>query len=160
MTLPGWVGVREPWGRLGGRYAKNVTICPTLDCTTPTVTAVSQQQRDEVSPLVSIACEPSYVRASHPSLTKLARADDSDLPLRSRTVFHPLTKRFNLQNLHVTETVSTDHKTRHSHFKSPASGPIPPHISSHAYSLLRLPHTPNDRHDYHHLRMLRRMAYI
>ena len=37
MTLPGWVGVREPWGRLGGRYAKNVTICPTLVCTTPTV---------------------------------------------------------------------------------------------------------------------------
>ena len=35
MTLPGWVGVREPWGRLGGRYAKNVTICPTLACTTP-----------------------------------------------------------------------------------------------------------------------------
>jgi len=35
VTLPGWVGVREPWGRLGGRYAKNVTICPTLACTTP-----------------------------------------------------------------------------------------------------------------------------
>ena len=28
MALPGWVGVREPWGPLGGRYAKNVTICP------------------------------------------------------------------------------------------------------------------------------------
>ena len=28
-------GVREPWGRLGGRYAKNVTICPTQACTTP-----------------------------------------------------------------------------------------------------------------------------
>jgi hypothetical protein len=24
-----WVGVREPRGRLGGRYTKNVTICPT-----------------------------------------------------------------------------------------------------------------------------------
>ena len=35
MTLPGWVGVREPRGRLGGRYAKNVTICPTQACTTP-----------------------------------------------------------------------------------------------------------------------------
>jgi hypothetical protein len=35
VTLPGWVGVREPWGRLGGRYAKNVTICPTQACTTP-----------------------------------------------------------------------------------------------------------------------------
>ena len=38
MTLPGWVGVREPGGRLGGRYTKNVTICticPTLACTTP-----------------------------------------------------------------------------------------------------------------------------
>jgi hypothetical protein len=33
VTLPGWVGVREPRGRLGGRYAKNVTICPTQgDC--------------------------------------------------------------------------------------------------------------------------------
>ena len=32
--LPGWVGVREPRGRLGGRYAKNVTICPTQACTT------------------------------------------------------------------------------------------------------------------------------
>ena len=40
MTLPGWVGVREPRGRLGGRYAKNVTICPTqacTHCTTPTL---------------------------------------------------------------------------------------------------------------------------
>ena len=35
MTLPGWVGVREPRGRLGGRYAKNVTICPTQACTKP-----------------------------------------------------------------------------------------------------------------------------
>ena len=35
MTLPGWVGFREPRGRLGGRYTKNVTICPTLACTTP-----------------------------------------------------------------------------------------------------------------------------
>ena len=35
MTLPGWVGIREPRGRLGGRYAKNVTICPTQACTTP-----------------------------------------------------------------------------------------------------------------------------
>ena len=35
MTLPGWVSVREPRGRLGGRYAKNVTICPTFACTTP-----------------------------------------------------------------------------------------------------------------------------
>ena len=35
MTLPGWVGVREPRGRLGGRYTKNVTICPTQACTTP-----------------------------------------------------------------------------------------------------------------------------
>jgi hypothetical protein len=30
VTLPGWVGVRKPKGRLGARYAKNVTICPTL----------------------------------------------------------------------------------------------------------------------------------
>ena len=37
MTLPGWVGVREPWGGLGGRYAKNVTICPTQACTKPAV---------------------------------------------------------------------------------------------------------------------------
>jgi hypothetical protein len=37
VTLPGWVGVREPWGRLGGRYAENVTICPTQACTTPEV---------------------------------------------------------------------------------------------------------------------------
>ena len=29
VTLPGWVGVGEPRGRLGGLYAKNVTICPT-----------------------------------------------------------------------------------------------------------------------------------
>ena len=35
MTLPGCVGAREPIGRLGGRYAKNVTICPTQACTTP-----------------------------------------------------------------------------------------------------------------------------
>ena len=35
MTLPGWVGFREPRGRLGGRYTKNVTICPTYACTTP-----------------------------------------------------------------------------------------------------------------------------
>ena len=35
MTLPGWVGVREPRGRLGGLYAKNVTICPTQGCTKP-----------------------------------------------------------------------------------------------------------------------------
>ena len=35
VTLPGWVGVGEPRGRLGGLYAKNVTICPTLACTTP-----------------------------------------------------------------------------------------------------------------------------
>ena len=35
MTLPGWVGFREPRGRLGGRYTKNVTICPTSACTTP-----------------------------------------------------------------------------------------------------------------------------
>ena len=35
MTLPGWVGVGEPRGRLGGLYAKNVTICPTQACTTP-----------------------------------------------------------------------------------------------------------------------------
>ena len=28
-TLPGWVGVGEPRRRLGGLYAKNVTICPT-----------------------------------------------------------------------------------------------------------------------------------
>ena len=37
-ALPGWVavGVREPWGRLGGRYAKNFTICPTQACTKPT----------------------------------------------------------------------------------------------------------------------------
>ena len=34
MTLPGWVGVREPRGRLGGRFTKNVTICPTQGCTT------------------------------------------------------------------------------------------------------------------------------
>eukprot|EP00964_Phaeocystis_antarctica_P094412 scaffold61153_cov52-Phaeocystis_antarctica.AAC.1 len=32
VTLPGWVGVREPRGRLGGLYAKNVTICPTHAC--------------------------------------------------------------------------------------------------------------------------------
>ena len=35
MTLPGWVGVGESRGRLGGLYAKNVTICPTQACTTP-----------------------------------------------------------------------------------------------------------------------------
>ena len=35
MTLPGWVGVREPRGRLRGLYAKNVTICPTQACTIP-----------------------------------------------------------------------------------------------------------------------------
>jgi len=35
VTLPGWVGVREPRGRLGGRYTKNVTICPTYACTKP-----------------------------------------------------------------------------------------------------------------------------
>ena len=29
MTLPGWVGVGEHRGRLGGLYAKNVTIYPT-----------------------------------------------------------------------------------------------------------------------------------
>ena len=39
LTLPGWVGVREPRGRLGGRYAKNVTICPTQACTTPACSA-------------------------------------------------------------------------------------------------------------------------
>jgi hypothetical protein len=37
----GTVGVREPWGRLGGRYAKNVTICPTQACTKPTTCEVS-----------------------------------------------------------------------------------------------------------------------
>ena len=31
----GWVGVGEPRGRLGGLYAKNVTICPTQASTTP-----------------------------------------------------------------------------------------------------------------------------
>ena len=35
MTLLGWVGFREPRGRLGGRYTKNVTIGPTLACTKP-----------------------------------------------------------------------------------------------------------------------------
>ena len=35
MTLPGWVGVREPRGRLGGLYAKNDTICPTQACNIP-----------------------------------------------------------------------------------------------------------------------------
>ena len=33
----GWVGVREPRGRLGELYAKNVTICPTQACTTPII---------------------------------------------------------------------------------------------------------------------------
>ena len=35
VTLPGWVGVGEPSCRLGGLYAKNVTICPTQACTIP-----------------------------------------------------------------------------------------------------------------------------
>ena len=35
MTPPGRVGVREPRGRLGGLYAKNVTICPTQACNIP-----------------------------------------------------------------------------------------------------------------------------
>ena len=29
VTLPGWLGVGEPRGCLGGLYAKNVTICST-----------------------------------------------------------------------------------------------------------------------------------
>ena len=37
------VGVGEPRGRLGGLYAKNVTICPTQACTTPTAGAVARQ---------------------------------------------------------------------------------------------------------------------
>ena len=40
MTLPGWVGVGEPRGRLGRLYAKNVTICPTQACTTPAIQLV------------------------------------------------------------------------------------------------------------------------
>ena len=32
---------REPIGRLGGRYAKNVTICPTQACTTPTAVTLT-----------------------------------------------------------------------------------------------------------------------
>ena len=35
VTLPDWVGVGEPRGRLGVLYAKNITICPTQACTTP-----------------------------------------------------------------------------------------------------------------------------
>jgi hypothetical protein len=45
VTLPGWVDVREPRGRLGGRYTKNVTICPTQACTKPLRESNNLQKR-------------------------------------------------------------------------------------------------------------------
>ena len=59
MTLPGWVGVREPRGRLGGLYAKNVTICPTQACTTPNLGALLLAKGDfaAAEPLLREALE-------------------------------------------------------------------------------------------------------
>ena len=72
VTLPGWVGVGEPKGQLGGIYAKTVTICPTQACTTPKVTywrVVHQIQAPQGNALVivriDICDELPLVHSSH-----------------------------------------------------------------------------------------------
>ena len=72
MTFPGWVGVGEPKGQLGGIYAKTVTICPTQACTTPKVTywrVVHQIQAPQGNALVivriDICDELPLVHSSH-----------------------------------------------------------------------------------------------
>ena len=76
MTLPGWVGFREPRGRLGGRYTKNVTICPTYACTTPRLVI------DELSRIASDGRLPS---AAIPEVERLPRAKNEILKKGSQT---------------------------------------------------------------------------
>ena len=90
MTLPGWVGVREPRGRLGGRYAKNVTICPTQACTTPHGTraitmptySMSQGLGRKVTPLGAIGALSFFTFAQKHS------AGFTDPPKRRYSITH------------------------------------------------------------------------
>ena len=76
VTIPGWVGFREPRGQLGGRYTKDVTICPTYARHTPQANTTRHTTRLH---LVHSSCTSSQRTCNGRCLARGAR-EEYDTP--------------------------------------------------------------------------------